>query len=478
MQAIVGLRGLTVVSRDRCLRSAALLLALAVVSSCTPRASAPPDFLLILVDTLRADRLGSYGNTRRLTPFLDSLSERSTVFLNAYAASPWTSPSIASLLTSRFQSEHGIVSYRSVLADTEVTFPELLGKVGYTTAGFSASSLIRSNLGYAQGFDEYRALRPVGRPRGPQRAAAINRLALDWLGALTRKERSPFFLYLHYMEPHIPYRPSERALALVLKGREPIDLKALNESLSTFRESPPDGKTLRAVEDAYDAEVLSLDFGLRALFSGLEKLALLDNLVVLVMSDHGEEFMDHAHIGHSHALYNELIRVPMLIHLPGQSARVDVHEAVSLIDIPPTIVELAGAGFAPSFQGRSLGGVLGGGSRRWFGLADGRDQRAIPVFSELIEAPMGVRITDHQRAIVLGSSKLIAGINGEREFYDYAADPGEENPLGVPRDEERELLEQGLGDFVTRFGNRGSSVTTHPPDPEFQEELRALGYVE
>src|SRR5262245_40087556 len=187
---------------------------LCMAAGCTRRSA--PNIVLIVVDTMRADRLGAYGNQRGLTPFMDSLASRGYVFHNAYAQSSWTNPSVASILTSRFQSQHGIITFESVLADAELTLPEVLKRHGYTTGFFSANGLISKRMGFAQGYDQYRSIlvKATVAPRHmwvPERAARINGEALAWLDTLPTSGGAPVFLHLHYMEPHSPYAPKPEA---------------------------------------------------------------------------------------------------------------------------------------------------------------------------------------------------------------------------------------------------------------------------
>ena len=173
-------------------------LALAVAGLCglaacaAPPAVRPPDLLLIVIDTLRADRLGCYGSTRGLTPFLDSLAARGILYHAAYAPSSWTNPSVASILTARFPSQHGVVSFGSVLAATEVTLPEVLAEHGFATGGVVANSGLLPGLGFAQGFRDYVALPHQLDAEGdplfglPQRAPVVNAEGLAWLDGVMR----------------------------------------------------------------------------------------------------------------------------------------------------------------------------------------------------------------------------------------------------------------------------------------------------
>ena len=462
------------------------LLALSLVIAACTRAD-PPDVLLIVVDTLRVDRLGAYGNERGLTPFLDSLAERSYVFQNAFAQSSWTSPSVASLLTSRFQSQHGVLHFRSVLADAEVTLPELLKQRGYATAGFCANWLIANNRGFGQGYDEYEV---PGDPPQPVRAAELNRRALAWLESLPRDPRPPAFLYLHYMEPHGPYTPDEFALDQVFEARRRpstaatkriLFLNRLKTRMDRNEDEAIDGKrALRRIQDLYDAEILSVDRGLGALLSELGERGLLQNTLVVFTSDHGEEFLDHGWFGHSQSLYDELIHVPLFIHVPGQSERIDVEQVVSLIDVAPTILEWLRGEPAASFEGHSLGPLMQSAGGGMPGVPrherPGHDAGEPFAISELVHG-LGKRVTPHQVAIVMDSGKLIAGLHGEREFYDRAADPGEREPTSLA-DRERQQLEAALHSFASDVNRSTGPRRTRPLDKITRQQLRALGYAE
>ncbi len=432
--------------------------------------------LLLVADTLRADRLGAYGNTRGLTPFLDSLAERSYVFHDAYAQSPWTSPSVASLLTSRYPSQHGFLDFASLLAGEERSLAEVLAEGGHATAGFTANTLLSRKRGFAQGFDTYRVLAtPAARPRHrlvswvTGRADAIDAAALEWLDGPARRE-GPVFLYLHYMDTHTPYQPAAPAVERIFAGREPPDFEKLTDAHLFGRMGGLDEQTLTAVKDAYDAEVLSLDLALGRFFAELERRGFLRNALVVFTSDHGEEFMDHGFTGHGHSLFDELIHVPLLVSVPGQTQRVDVTGAVSLVDLAPTLVELAGGTAPAAFEGRSLASLLRA-------APEARQARLpeAPAISEMMVVN-GIRLTPHARAVVLGPRKLITGVGGEREFYDRGRDPGETDPGGVER-QDRERLRRALESFVERAAQQGAPRRTQPLDATDEEQLKALGYL-
>ncbi len=449
------------------------LLAAAACLLAACGAPPPQSILLIVGDTLRADRLGSYGNARGLTPFMDSLAERATVFRSAYAPSSWTNPSVASLFTSRYPSQHGVISFESVLSADEVTLAEVLREAGYATGFFSPNGLIREDWGYGQGFSEFAEFAipgGTGQPdhlRLPYRADYTNRHALAWLDSLKSEagKRPPFFLYIQYMEPHSPYAPLEGALQRVLAGRKPPDLDEVNRFAFVGNDAPIDGRVLRDLQDVYDAEVLSLDTELRRLFSALEARGLLENTIVVFTSDHGEEFKEHGLIGHEKTLYGEVIRVPLLIRLPGSSPAAEVMEAVSLVDLAPTLLGLIGIPAPASFEGRSL-------------LSRSGDASAPGVaYHELIVPETGGwrRFGPHQRSVVVGSHKLIEGINGETEYYDLKVDPGEQGRDALS-EAERAALRERLAEFRQRVASRGPLREVKPIDDATRDQIRALGY--
>jgi arylsulfatase A-like enzyme len=446
-----------------------------------------PNLIIVVIDTLRPDRLGAYGSQRNLSPFLDSLADRSVVFQNAYAQTSWTNASIASLLTSRYQSQHRVTSFTSVLAAHEVTLTEILRDNGYATGGFNANFLVNDRLGFDQGFDRYQVFwrlgsNPVAQPRLiKERAERINSAALEWLDeALPR--RQPIFLYLHYMEPHHPYDPPDEIIERVLDGRprpdsDEVNLRMRMPNLGHFSDD-----IVQAVKDLYDAEVMSLDAQLRRMFAELGRRGLLDNAVVVILSDHGEEFREHGLMGHHQTLFEEVIRVPLIITLPGERSRVEVAAIVSLTDVAPTLLDLAGISIPSSFEGASLRPLMGvPESRRWWPLrwlerTQPSRPRANVAFSELLKETTN-RERPHERAVVTRSRKLIVNVDGGREYYDLRVDPGEMNPDGLPEPARAEL-----GAALSRLHLYGAGQPTPqaklPMDADTRERMRALGYTE
>jgi arylsulfatase A-like enzyme len=456
-----------------------LLFVAGVLSACLSTKGQAPNILLIVIDTLRADRLGCYGNERGLTPFLDSLGARGTVFVNAYAPSSWTCPSVASLMTSRYPMQHRVVSFASKLADEERTLAETLQPSGYLAGGFSANFRLLEALGYAQGFQHWRAdLKHDGGLRGGD----LRRQSMEWLDQARRSAPGqPILLYLHYMEPHAPYDPPEPFRQQFLRKDDgALDAATANEylvGLRWYKLTHPDVEMLASL---YDAEVASADAELRSLFAELEQRDFLRNAIVVVTADHGEEFWEHGNLSHGTSLYNESVRVPLLLIAPGYAGGRRVEQNVSLVDVAPTLLDLLGLPREPRFEGRSLVPLLRPQSlgarfkawRRLGGRADAPD-----VLLDLESVGYGVDAREHGQGLVRESTKLLLRPGGLPEVYDLERDPLEKsaNPdaLQAQSSALREALEASRADLGSRAG---AAAETAPFDDATREKLRALGY--
>lgn len=455
----------------------------------------PPNVVVVVIDTLRADRVGWYRGGRELTPFLDRLAERGTVFWSAYAQSSWTCPSVASLLTSRYQSQHNVVAHASVLAAEEITLAETLKAHGYATGAFIANRVLSARLGYAQGFDEYRVF-PSDLSAGDAaemaklmvkgEAEALNQAALAWIDSLRRpgEPPPPAFVYLQYMEPHWPYTaPMAIVEKMVARHDDPARRRQILDRvmLAQIRPTDPNPWTeptadeLVAIEDLYDAEVRHLDDRLAELFAELDRRGFLANAVVAITSDHGDEFEDHGGLGHGTTLYDELIRVPLLLVGPATSARVDVADVVSLVDLAPTILAQAGIAVPPSFAGVSLAGTTSWPRRQLDRLWRVLGLGGRSAYSQLLE-PLGKPLPKQQdEALVAGADKLIGFEDGTEVFYDLQADPGERHPV-VPSAAVAADLRRTLERERRRASRDPAAAATQALDAETKERLRALGY--
>ena len=449
-------------------------------------ADAPlPNVVIVVVDTLRADRVGANGNRQSFTPFLDELAGRGTTFANAYATSSWTCPSVASLLTSRYAPQHRTVAFESVLAADEVTLSEVLAQRGYVAGGFSANIRLAASYGYGQGFARWEAYLPPPtqlKVRGPE----LRRQALKWLDQRSGDASTPLVLYLQYMEPHAPYEPPEPYRSRLGRHLGEVDSAAANKILlqSGYRGVGLSSLQVDALASLYDGEVAAVDTEIRVLLGELEKRGVLRNAIVVVTSDHGEEFGEHGTYGHGATLYQAAIRIPLIIVAPDVPGGGVVAENVSLLDLAPTLLDLLGLPPAASFEGRSLVPLMRAAvpTGTW-GRLRGLVARVFPpapagdVVSELEHTGQKLDLRRHVSTLISGTRKVIVLPNDGAELFDLAADPGETAGQSTTKEDGpgaalvRRLLEQRA---TLNEGRTGAQSL--PLDEATKEKLRALGY--
>jgi len=430
-------------------------------------------YLVVVIDSLRADHVGAYGYPRATTPRIDALARDGIVFDHAFTQAPWTKPSVASIFTSTYISVHRVLYSKQVIEGKDrsdilnekfLTLAEAMQSGGIATGGFGQKIHLRPEFGFSQGFDGY--------DMRARRAEGVNRAALSWLVRL-RPER--FFMYLHFNDPHYPYKPRPEDAKF---GSTSARVQITGDTKRAFHE----GKVkltrddMRQLEDLYDGEIHYTDRCVGELLDAISRLGY-SNLLVIVTADHGEEFLDHGDITHGQSLYSELVRVPFVVASPGPSGLPGdlaayrgrhVGVPVQLIDIMPTLLELAGRPEPPGLQGRSLMQRLKPGAP---GATSG-------VFSER-RSPQE---TDFWGAISDGRWKLIEdATSGRTMLFDTAADPGETLPLqemnlGIVADLKARL--SGWAAANRALHERIKPESTMPLDPETEQRLRSLGYVD
>jgi arylsulfatase A-like enzyme len=327
-------------------------------------------FILISLDTLRADHLGAYGYSRPTSPFLDSLAARATLFENAVVQLPGTLPSHMSIFTGLYPGEHGVYPPEAVLSPRIATLPEVLQAHGFRTAGHTEGGYMKGSYGFARGFGQWTDEEVVdeqdGHPvKSPEAVKRTFRAGLDFLRQVRRSDA--FFLFLHTYSIHDPYQPPEPYRSQFWTGGPPpgafppegLELSAFNSG--ERRMAPGAVEYYRAL---YDAQIRYTDDVLRDFFAGLSGLGLSDSTTVVVTSDHGEEFAEHGKLVHEQ-VYHECLHVPLLVRRPGQAGGRRVATLVQSLDIAPTLYELAGIPLdrRPRMSGRSLVPLLDGDGR-------------------------------------------------------------------------------------------------------------------
>jgi arylsulfatase A-like enzyme len=435
---------------------------------------------LILVDTLRADRLGCYGYQRDTSPHLDALASEGILFTDVMTQGPSTITSVPVLLTGRRLGAEGMVrvrwdqlrSHASPGPDVP-TLAELLEEHGYETAFISANALVNSDIGLDRGFDHFDL--SCARRSGMDLSSApdVNLSAYEWLQGRDN-QRKPFFLYLQYMEPHFHYRPPAEFCVFGRPGYTARDTKR-NRQVMDLVPHPPHGvlepgervteeilsgqglsrRDIERLSDLYDGEVLCVDHYLGQLFERLRVLGLYEDTLIIVTADHGEGFLEHGVMGHGQALYQELVHVPLIISGPGLLRGRLIHDLVELVDIAPTILEAAGIPLTIEMSGRSFYQALSGTA----GIADDTGMAELP---------------GRMRAFRSGPLKLIVSREGT-ELYDLSKDPRETTDLAPSRPGQVDRLRAMLEDLVQR--QPPPVVTSESPTPRQLEALKALGYL-
>jgi arylsulfatase A-like enzyme len=433
-----------------------------------------PNVILIGLDALRADRLGCYGY-KEITPRMDALAADGVRYDRTTVQSSWTKPSFATILTSLYPSAHRAVSKSDRLPRSVTTLAQVLGAAGYRTGGFANNINIAPHFGFDQGFDEYQFLAPdyhfgasasssqlaiyqiARRVRAKlsgghlrfqdfyQDAAVVNREAMAWLKA-NRENR--FFLFLHYMEPHDPYfeHPySGRGYA-----------RASNQN--------PDPALAPTFSELYDGEVRYLDEHLGQLFDWLKAEGMYDQTLIVLTSDHGEEFQDHGGWWHGQTLYEEQIWVPLIIKYPGNArAGTTVTDLVCSLDIAPTILGATGLAIPETMMGRSL----------WSPTDPPRS-----VFAE----------EDHEgnvlRSLQTGTDKLIlANPDNPRglpttALFSLERDPGEQDNVADQFPAIVSEMTAWLNQAEAFAQGHAVQAEAVEIDPQVEERLRSLGYIE
>jgi arylsulfatase A-like enzyme len=467
-----------------------------------------PSVLLISIDTLRADHLGSYGDQHGLTPNLDRLAADGVVFEQAITSSPWTLPAMASLLTAQYPRQHGagaIINERTPLGRSRLpadawTLTRALHEHGYRTQAIVTNPYLAVRYGFGEDFDRYEnitvesesfvsfsqttALRllvwlwpqlPVG-----DRGDTVSGRAVTALRRLTgspadRGTGRPFFLWLHYIDPHAPYsRPGatrrksmrgdlsfESGSGVKRESTSPVSLTSPDVARLRSGEIRPSAEEKERIHDLYRAEITAVDEAVGEVLAGLESFGLAARTLVVVVGDHGEEFWEHGGVEHGRTVYDEVVRVPLLMrwprHLPAGGR---VEPVVRITDVTPTILDLVGVPTPPRRDGETLMPLVRGEKRA----------PRVPLIENMLfaEERVGVRTADR---------KYVLWENGKEEVYDLAADPLERVDLaGV------EGVLAPLREAYARLNADSKNVASEPSvrpglGGRTAEALRALGYL-
>jgi arylsulfatase A-like enzyme len=429
----------------------------ALASGETPRLRVAPrvqNVLVVVVDTLRADRLRAYdANARVATPAFSALARKGQLFENAYASASWTKPSTATLLTGVLPARHGATSHsRSVDPDVP-HLAAMMSEAGYETVAFVANGYVSEGFGFDPGFDEFWNAAQTGRSGGDELVEDL----LSWLDA--HEGGAPFFAYLHTTDVHAPYEPRRTTVALIDPAPYDgvVDFDASPNLLRSVERSELDltARDRERLGVLYDAGVADHDeLALAPLLAGLSERGLLESTMIVVTADHGEELFDHGSVGHGGSrVYQELIHVPLVIHWPGlPPAR--VRGTVGLVSMAATITDATGVPTPEGLDGVSLVPTL-----------EGRRTTTGPVLGE----------TGGLFYAVNGQLKLVRSVDSADRWLNLLHDPLELESSSYIGDKE-----------IARLGMALTHLTPPPEedlsmaeiDRDTLRRLRALGYVE
>ena len=440
----------------------ASLLALACAENPRGAPEARPNVLLYVVDTLRADALEPYGNQRIHTPALVRLASEGVVYDRAYSASSWTRPSMASLLSGLEPDSHGVEDRGDRLGETVTLLSERFAAAGYSTGCIITNPNIGPYFGFDQGYDSFLELYDTSLDRArdssgrvPPRefitaSDVVTARAIEWIEEVAE----PFFLLVLTIDPHTPYEPPQRFDRYGDDAARAVDRATLRINSSDLTRAQRD--RIRAL---YHGEVSFNDDSFGKLLEHLRETERYDETIVVFTSDHGEEFWERGNRGHGRNLYEETIRVPLIVRDPA-SPRHGVREAtpVRAVDIYPTLLHMASLPDAKGIDGHRIRG--------------GSEVRARPVRTRLHFEE------NAWRSLTLYPWKLLVDVNAERHrLFDLGSDPGESRDLSFEHPAKVEALNALLSG--TERSDQSADSSAYPDDlPESaREALRVLGYL-
>ena len=430
------------------------------------RASNHPSVILVSIDTLRADRLGSMGYPRATTPRLDELATEGIVFEQAISPAPWTLPAHVSLLTSQLPNEHRVRRVAGYIHPRHLLLSESFRDAGYRTAAFTGAGYVSGDYGYRQGFEIYED-HQEGIEGGPD---GIVLAALEWVRQVGDE---PFFLFVHTYEPHGPYlnrdfvHPSDR-------GRLTDEMIA-GEVKSV---SDPDEKERRYISDLYDGDIANTDRAIGGLLLALRDEGYLAQAIVAVTSDHGEDIWDHDAVDiprHGHTLYEEIVHVPLQIRAPALiPAGIRLQTPVSLIDLAPTLLALAGLPPGSNMRGQNMASALRAGA----------EPEMRPLLSEAVRyGPPRYAWRENDLKVILTPDPAVVNsfssvIPGRLEIFDLSTDRLERHSLVANPPAGTKEAFSILKSRAERNSEIESDVDGAQQAEELKQQLRSLGYVD
>jgi arylsulfatase A-like enzyme len=409
------------------------------------------NIVIIVLDAARADHLPCYGYGRETAPNVCGLAEDGWLFRNAYSNAPSTKPAIASLFTSAFPRQHNSVYNEDMLGGSLTTAAELLSGSGYATYGVNDNPVLNRGFGYERGFGEWVDTNDKG-------AAEVNRAVFERMGRYGK----PFLLYVHYMEPHAPYQPPAEFVVRLGGGGYSGNVtgsevsSAFQEKTGYFLERPGELARLMLL---YDANIAYADSGVGGLIGRMKADGTYNRTVIVVLSDHGEMFLEHGLLGHSNGLFYEVVHIPLIIWVPGAEKAV-FETPAQTIDVLPTVLDIVGVAAPETMMGDSLLSLQNGVER--------------PIYSEHLRS--GYYNT--QESLIFGGYQLlIDSPNGTRLLFDLKNDPEEKEEISGESPVSKDLVGRMDGILARINSSASSPRQTVKISLDAKERLKSLGYV-
>ena len=438
-----------------------------------------PNVIVIEVDCLRADHVGSYGYSKNTTPNVDRLAENGLLFEKFFTTSTWTRPSVASLICSQYPGQIGISDIKGSLPGDRMTLAMLMRLAGLYTVGFVANGHLSADWGFHRGYDEYHELWR-SREFDPDRvykvdgktlpsAENMSEVILNWLDNNHDKR---FFLYSFFIDPHDPYTPPEE-FAERFSPDYTGEFDGTRESLALLnkrcnKDPEPFRKDIAHLTALYDAEIAYFDRELGRIIEKLKNLDLLDKTLLVFTADHGEAFWEHGKFTHGKTIYQEEVHVPLILHGPQIPKGKRLDSIVSMIDIMPSLLEYVGGKIPPKqCDGRSF-----------WSLVEGKKEWIRPTaFVDVWSAPQKSRV----RGVMSNKYKIIEyPKSGRFQFYNYEEDPEEKRNLFRDNSDFIDSYKRILRSYEPFYYESVTLADSGAPQPasnEALDNLKGLGYL-
>ena len=469
--------------------SAALSILAVLMTSCGGRTH-KPNVVLIVLDTLRGDRLSCMGYNRPTTPHIDAIAAQGTLYTHAFSTCFWTLPAHASLFTGLHPLQAGATSETLHLPEDNTTVAEALSGAGYRTAAYVCNSWVSKERGFSQGFGEYIEMwRRENQVSEDSTANSMEMLAVDKIENFIRgaaEDKKPFFLFANLNGTHLPYRPAPAYVEKFVANRghdlkRVVELSQLTSGWSHLvGETPLSVEDYRILNDLYDAEVAWADDLVGRVGAAIDGAGIGKNTVFIIVSDHGEHLGEHEKIDHMSTMYDPALHIPLVIRYPALFKAGERNDRlVSIVDIAPTLLHLADAADRvpqlhvgvtslanPSRAPETF--ILAGNERPLTGLKllqtryPGYDYNAIDYRLRCLRSP---------------ESKLIWNENRSAELYNLVRDPAEANNLAASQAATQRDLMGLLSKSFDQMGKSKEYFMFESTDREALERLRSLGYI-